>query len=148
MWKAICGGLLSAALLLITADVSAQEFRATVKGRVLDASGAALPGATVSVQNADTNEIASTTTNEQGDYTVPFLRPGLYTVIVELAGFKKQTSSGLRLQVSQVAEINVQLAVGDMTEEVTVSSEGPLLETSNASRGTVIDSARIAELPL
>ena len=79
---------------------------------------------------------------------MPFLRPGLYTVTVELAGFKKQTSSGLRLQVSEVAEINAQLEVGDMTEEVTVTSEGPLLETSNASRGTVIDAARIAELPL
>ncbi len=148
MRKAMSGALLFAALLLGAANVSAQEFRATVRGQVLDSSGAALPGATVSVQNAETNELASTTTNEQGNYTVPFLRPGLYTVIVELAGFKKQTSSGLRLQVSQVAEINVQLAVGDVTEEVTVSSEGPLLETSNASRGTVIDSARIAELPL
>jgi len=144
-----CISLLALLTLLVMAgSVSAQEFRATVKGRVLDSSQAALPGATVSVQNVETNELATTTTNEQGNYTVPFLRPGLYAVTVELAGFKKQTSSGLRLQVSEVAEINAQLEVGDVTEEVTVTSEGPLLETSNASRGTVIDAARIAELPL
>lgn len=142
------GTVLLAMISLIANTAAAQEFRATVKGRVLDSSGGALPGATVNVQNADTNELASTTTNEQGDYTVPFLRPGLYNVTVELAGFKKFASNGLRLQVSQVAEINAQLEVGAMTEEVTVTSEGPLLETSNASRGTVIDSARIAELPL
>jgi hypothetical protein len=138
-------------VLLLTAAASiagAQEFRATVRGNVADTSKAAVPGATVMLQNADTGEVANTTSNAEGNYTLPFLRPGLYTLTVELPGFQKHVRSGLRLEVGQVAEINVQLAVGGLAEEVNVSAEAPILETGNANRGTVIDSARIAELPL
>jgi hypothetical protein len=129
-------------------SVGAQEFRATIRGQVLDSSGGVLPGATVTVTNVDTNEIATATTNVEGNYTIPFLRPGAYTLTAELAGFQKYLRSGLNLQVSQDATINVQLTVGGVTEEVSVTAETPVLETSNANRGTVIDQARIAELPL
>ena len=142
-------GLLCAALLLALAcAATAQEFRATIRGRVVDASQAALPGATVNVQNQETNEVATATTNNEGSYTVPFLRPGLYTLTVEMSGFQKHTRKDMRLQVGQTAEINVTLPVAGVAEEVTVVSETPLLETSRADRGTVIDSHRIAELPL
>jgi hypothetical protein len=142
-------GLVGAVLLLLATagGVSAQEFRATVKGTVIDTSKGALPGALVSVQNADTNEVATATTNAEGNYTVPFLRPGNYNLTVELTGFQKYTRTGMRLEVGQTATINVELGVG-LTENISVSAETPLLETSKADRGTVIDSARIAELPL
>ncbi len=65
-----------------------------------------------------------------------------------MSGFQKYTRSDMRLEVSQVAVINAQLGIGNLTESVNVSAESPLLETSKADRGTVIDSARIAELPL
>ena len=116
--------------------------------RYSDSSKGALPGATVSITNTETNEVATATTNTEGNFTLPFLRPGQYTLTVELSGFQKHTRSGMTLAVNETATINVALAVGGVTEEVTVSGESPLLETSNASRGTVIDSARIAELPL
>src|ERR687897_3424911 len=132
--------LLSTALLLALAgSAAAQEFRATVKGQVVDSSQAALPGATVTVRNQETGEVATATTNAEGNYTVPFLRPGLYTVSVEMSGFQKFNRSDMRLAVSQVATINAQLAIGGVTESVDVSAEAPLLETSNANRGTVID---------
>jgi hypothetical protein len=134
--------------LLAASSLTAQEFRATVKGQVVDGSKAAVPGATVNVQNKDTNEIASAVTNTEGNYTIPFLRPGPYTLTVELSGFQKYTRTDMRLEVGQTAIINVPLSVGQLTESVTVSAESPLLETSKADRGTVIDSARIAELPL
>ena len=102
---------------------------------------------TVSVQNTETNELATATTNEQGTYNIPFLRPGPYTVTVELSGFQKAVRSGLQLEVGQTATIDVALGVGDMTEEVTVTAQA-VLETSNANRGDVIDNRRIAELPL
>jgi hypothetical protein len=141
-------GLLCFALILATAgSAAAQEFRATIKGTVVDTSQAALPGATVTAQNQDTNEVASATTNNEGAYTIPFLRPGVYTLTVEMSGFQKNTRTNLRLSVGETASINVQLGVG-LTETVNVVSETPLLETSKADRGTVIDSARIAELPL
>ncbi len=142
-------GLLGAVLLLAMAGgVTAQEFRATVRGQVVDASQGALPGATVNVQNQETNEVATATTNNEGAFTVPFLRPGLYTLTVEMGGFQKHTRKDMRLAVGEVAVLNVALAVAGLAEELTVTAESPLLETSRADRGTIIDSARIAELPL
>ena len=68
--------LLGVAILLgLTSGVAAQEFRATVKGQVVDSSQAALPGATVNLRNQETNEVATATTNNDGNYTIPFLRP-------------------------------------------------------------------------
>jgi hypothetical protein len=139
---------LVAVMLLSAATAAAQEFRATVRGQVLDTSKGALPGATVTLRNTETNEVATAVTNTEGSYSVPFLRPGSYAMTVELSGFQKYTRSGMVLQVNETATINVEMGVGGLTEEVQVSAESPLLETSNASRGTVIDSARIAELPL
>ena len=135
-------------VMLSAAGAAAQEFRATIRGQVLDSSKAALPGVTVTAQNIDTNEMAKAVSNPQGNYTIPFLRPGSYTLTADLQGFQKYTRSGLVLEVNQTATINVQLALGGLTEEVNVTAESPLLETSNASRGTVIDNKRIAELPL
>jgi len=141
--------LVGAALVLATAGtLMAQEFRATIKGQVVDVSGGALPGATVTAQNTETNAMATATTNEEGSYTIPFLQPGPYTLTVELVGFQKHVRSGLRLEVGQTALINAQLGVGGVTEAVTVTAESPILETSNAQRGMVIDNKRIAELPL
>ena len=100
-------GLVCAALLLaVTGALHAQEFRATVKGQVVDSSKASLPGATVTVRNQDTNEVATATTNNEGNYTIPFLRPGVYTLTVEMSGFQKYTRIDMRLEVSQVAVIN------------------------------------------
>jgi hypothetical protein len=139
-----CAALVAA----LAGTAMAQEFRATIRGRVVDTSGGAMPGATVTVQNQDTNETATAVTNQEGSFTVPFLRPGNYTLTIEMSGFQKYTRTDMRLQVGQIAEINAQLEVGGLTEQVTVVSEAPLLETSRADRGTVIDSARIAQLPL
>ena len=140
--------LIGAMLLASAGYATAQEFRATVKGQVVDSSKAAVPGATVTVTNAETNEVATTISNADGNYTLPFLRPGLYNLTVELSGFSKYVRNGVRLEVGQIAEINVPLSVGGLAEEVTVAADAPILQTSNADRGTVIDSARIAELPL
>ena len=125
-----------------------QEFRATVTGRVVDPSGAAVPNVTVQVKNIATNEVASALTDGQGNYTAPFLRPGTYAILVETAGFKKFIREGLVLNVGQTAAVTVSLEVGAITEQVTVTAETPLLETSKADRGTVIDRQRVHEFPL
>jgi hypothetical protein len=140
----LCVAFLGAVLMLGVATLNAQEFRATIKGQIVDASGGALPGATVTVQNVETKEVASATTNAEGNYTIPFLRPGSYTLTAELTGFTKHVRQGLVLQVGQSTTINAQLAVGGVTEEVSVTAETPLLETNNANRGTVIDQAPMA----
>ena len=89
--RSFCGLWCAALMLAIAGSAAAQEFRATIKGTVADTSQAALPGATVTVQNQDTNEVATATTNNEGAYTIPFLRPGVYTLTVEMGGFQKNT---------------------------------------------------------
>ncbi len=133
---------------LVPATILAQEFRATVNGRVIDPSSAAVPNATVTIKNVATNEVATATTDPSGNYTIPFLRPGTYDLSAEAPGFKKQTHEGLVLNVGQAATINITLQVGAVTESVTVTAEVPLLETAKADRGLVIDSQRVREFPL
>ncbi len=134
--------------LLIADSLLAQEFRATITGRIVDASDAAVPGAKVAVRNVETNEVTSAATDTNGNYTAPFLRPGQYSITVEASGFNKVTRSGLVLNVGQAATVNIKLEVGAVVQEVTVTAATPLLELSKADRGGVIDRQRVHELPL
>jgi hypothetical protein len=137
------------AVTLVGASIaSAQEFRATITGRVSDPNGLVVPGATVTVANSQTGEVAVGTTTTEGVYTIPFLRPGVYTVSAELAGFRKVSQPNVRLEVGQTAAVNFQLPLGELSEDITVSAESPLLEMSKADRGLVIDNERVTELPL
>src|SRR6516225_1828865 len=90
----------------------AQEFRATLTGRVADPSGAAITNAPVQARNIETNEVSASLTDSQGTYSIPFLRPGNYTLSVEASGFKKSVREGLILSVGQTLGINVTLDVG------------------------------------
>ncbi|HKX28404.1 MAG TPA: carboxypeptidase-like regulatory domain-containing protein, partial [Blastocatellia bacterium] len=126
----------------------AQDFRATVTGRVTDASKAAIPNAQVSVKNLGTNEVTSTSTDSEGNYRVPFLRPGSYAMTIEVKGFKRVVRDGVELVISQVATLDFSLETGNISEQVTVVGEAPLVETATADRGGVIDRQRVVELPL
>jgi len=119
----------------------------TVTGEVKDSSGALVPGATVTVVNKGTNATRTTTSNGVGIYDFPALPPGNYTVKIELDGFKT-TSRDLELQVNQTAQVNFALELGTISEMATVTGVSPLVETSNATVGTVIENRRIVELPL
>ncbi len=138
----------SLACVLLAGSVFAQEFRATITGRVVDSTDAVIPGAAVVVRNTETNEATSAVTDAHGNYTAPFLRPGPYTISVEAPGFNKVTRSGLVLNVGQTATVNIALEVGAVSQEISVVAATPLLETSKADRGSVIDRQRVAELPL
>ena len=140
-------GLLSTVVLLLAgSDAAAQEFRATVRGRSLTgAKRRAGRHGQCHEQGHERNRQCAHNTGELHDSVPP---PGALHRDVELSGFQKYTRTDMQLQVGETATINVQLAVGAVTENVTVSAESPTLETSNASRGTVIDSQKIAELPL
>jgi hypothetical protein len=138
--------LLGICLATCAAPALAQEFRATVTGRVVDPSGLAMPGVTITVTNTQTNEVASVVTNAEGVYSLPFLKPGVYKVNAELQGFSKYEQEKVELEVGQARTINIQLQVGSLAEVVTVVSEA--IEASKADRGMVIDNARVTELPL
>lgn len=134
--------------LVFATIANAQEFRATLNGRVTDPQDLAVAGATVQALNTNTNEASSGTTDSHGNFTIPFLRPGTYSVNVQHAGFKQYTRDGLTLEVAQTATLAIQLQMGATTEVVSVTAEAPLLETSTADRGGVVDSQRVTELPL
>jgi hypothetical protein len=126
----------------------AQEFRATISGRVLDASGSAVPSAKIQAVNVATNETSNATSDPSGSYSIPFLRPGQYKVNVTAPGFKQFNRENITLSVGQLAGIDIALEVGAVTDSVNVTAETAILETQTASRAGVIDSQRIAELPL
>ena len=133
---------------LVAASIYGQEFRATITGRVTDSSGAAVPQARIEIRNTQTNEATQVLSGEQGAYSAPLLRPGAYSITVEAPGFRKYTREGLLLNVGQAVTVDIALELGTLTEQVTVTAETPLLETSKADRGGIIDNKQVAEFPL
>jgi hypothetical protein len=119
-----------------------------IAGIVTDATGAVVPGATVTVTNQATSATRTTTTNEAGIYSFPSLIPGVYEIKVEMQGFRTLVQRDIRLEVQQIARINVTLEVGDVTESVEVRGGAILLDTDSATTGTVIEQKRIVDLPL
>ena len=133
---------------LLPADLFAQAITAKVVGTVTDPSGASVPGATVTIQNVQTNQSRTTTTNAVGNYEFSFLPIGSYTLAVESSGFQKAEVSQFQLSVDQVARVNVQLNVGEVSEKVSVEASTIALQTEDVRVGTVIDSQKVVELPL
>ena len=106
--------LLSAVVFaLLPSAAMAQEFRATIVGRVTDSTGAAIAGAKVSATNIETNANSFSTSGDTGDYTLPALSPGIYQLRVERDGFKTYIQSGITLQIQDRPAIDVQLEVGE-----------------------------------
>ncbi len=126
----------------------AQEARGTITGKVRDASQSVVPGASVKITNVAMGTTVSAETNDAGLYHAPYLIPGAYQITVEGKGFKKYVRDGVLLRVHDTIEIDVTLEIGDVGESVTVSADAPALETTSGSMGQVIDSRRVAELPI
>jgi len=137
------------AILLVCAPVFAQNDRASITGRVTDPSGANVVGATVKVTNINTGATFDATTNDDGRFVVPsVLQVGMYKVEATKAGFKTAVSDNIELQIGDVREVDLALQVGSSSEQVTVTSEVPLLNTETSSQGAVIVGRQITELPL
>ena len=119
-----------------------------ILGNVTDASGAAVPAANIRILNTDTNAASLTATNSEGFFTAPSLPVGSYSVTAEKTGFKKAVRSGITLQVDQRAQVDFRLDVGETTEAIEVTGEAPLVDTSSATVGKVVENRRIADLPL
>lgn len=129
------------------AFLAAQESRGAITGRVTDPQGAVVPNAQVTVTNTQTNETRRAVTNETGYYEVNFLEPSTYTIAVEAPGFKRLVRSGITVNVSARLEINLALEIGAVAETVQVTAEAPLLETTTASGGRVLDQKQLINLP-
>ncbi len=137
-----------AVALLAPTALLAQEARGTINGKVKDAGQSVVPGAAVKITNVAMGTTVSVATNDAGFFQAPYLLPGTYKLSVENKGFKKYVRDGILLQVNDTVELDVALEVGDVGETVTITADAPQLETSSGSLGTVIDSRRVAELPI
>jgi len=135
-------------LALAAVPLRAQEIRGSILGRITDPSGAALPGARVTVTNEETNTSVTAQSNEEGNYNVPFLPPGRYTVTTEANGFKKAVRGRIIVQVQDNLTLNFSMAPGDISESVSVTAETPLLQKASAGLGQVITREFLDRLPL
>src|SRR5438105_2348097 len=138
----------SIAVFLFVSIVTAQGVRATIVGRVTDDTGAVVPGASITITNIGTNDSRSVIVNDNGEYAIPQLAPGQYTLTAEYTGFNTVVRSGIVLETNQQARLDVVLKVGGLTEEVQVSAAAPLVTTESATIGNVVDQKKIVELPL
>jgi hypothetical protein len=136
-----------AVLVLFSIAAFAQSDTARLVGTITDASGAAIPNATITVTNKGTARAITVTTGASGEYVVNALPPGNYHVDVKQASFKT-ASADITLEVSQVREISLKMQAGSVETVVNVTDEVPLVETTTSSTGEVIQGRQVTELPL
>jgi hypothetical protein len=130
------------------ATASAQTGTASLIGEVTDAQKSVIPGATVTLSNVQTGVAQTTVTDERGTYRFVNVQPGRYEIKVELTGFKTSVVSGVLLQVDTTARQNAVLELGGVTETVQVTSEAPIINTTDASMGNALSREQISALPV
>jgi outer membrane receptor protein involved in Fe transport len=139
-----------ALLLLLTSTVlsAAQTATGTVSGNIRDSTGAVLPGVNVTVRNVSTGTSRSVTTDAEGRYRVANVDPGEYEVRAGLPGFRTAVRSGVIVTVGGTTEASIDMTVGQVTEEVTVQTEPPLIEPTKAELSRVVTTREIESLPI
>ena len=125
----------------------AQETRATILGRLVDPSEAAVPGARIVARNIDTNVETRTESNAVGLYEIPFLIQGTYEISVEADGFRTYSRKGVNLALGERVGINIRLEIGEASASVSVTAEAPMMNTVDASSAQVLNNRMVMELP-
>jgi Carboxypeptidase regulatory-like domain len=141
IWIALLGCLLP---LL----ASAQEFRGTISGAIIDSTGAYIPGVTVTVLETHTNTKVQIQSESTGNYTALFLSPGDYNITAKITGFKEFTRKGVHVGAGEHPIIDIKLDVGDAAQSVEVTEDVPLVNIENASVGNAITTKEVEDLPL
>lgn len=142
----MCAAIGTAAPLPVLAQ--SQAANANIEGTIRDTSGAVLPGVTVTVTNTDTGAQRVVVSNESGIYRAVLLPLGTYTVSAELPGFKRYEQTGLTLSAGQSVVVDLAMAVGGVTEVVSVSAEQPVVDTSKIDLGRNLGEREVKNLPL
>ena len=140
------------ALLVLMAFVPrgayAQVTNGTISGTVTDSTGARVPGAAIEVRNVATGIVSRTATNQDGYYTIPNLVIGSYEVKAQKSGFATGVRVGIDLTVGREAVVDITIRVGQTSEQVTVTGDAPMVETTDSSVGSLIDSNVMRSVPL
>jgi len=142
--------LFSATMLLcglVTVLSPAQVLRSSITGRVTDSTGAVVSNAQITITNQQTGVAAHTGTDSSGNYTVPELDPGVYSVGAEKTGFRQSTVAGLQLLAQQTLRRDMKLEVGSVTENIQVSANASLINTENGTIATAITTTQLKNLP-
>ncbi len=140
--------LIAIALLLsLSAIAFAQETTARISGQVVDPAGAVVSNAEITLKSASTGEERKAQTDEEGNYTLTQLQPGLYDLSIKGQGFKEHIVTGVELNVNDRRVLNVSMEAGGVAESVTVTGEAALLQTT-PTVGDVVENRRVVELPL
>ncbi|MEZ5351656.1 MAG: carboxypeptidase regulatory-like domain-containing protein [Bryobacteraceae bacterium] len=134
--------------LLAALPVAGQVETARITGTVTDSTGARVPGSEVTFTHVTTNTVARTQTQADGRYVSPPLRIGEYRVEITAEGFKRAVRTGVVLLINQTALLDIPLELGAVSETVDVTADAPLLETTQATQGQVIDNKRMVDMPL
>lgn len=134
--------------LALSPAISLAQTTSTVLGTVKDASGALVPEASVTAVNKQTGYSRTAPSDSTGAYSIPLLPPGTYTVRAERPGFKKTEQQGVPLTVGQNVRVDLVLALGEVSETVTVAGEATQVDTSQATISHLMDQTRMTELPL
>jgi hypothetical protein len=140
--------LTALALALMITPLFGQKITGTISGVVSDPSGAVVAQATVTITNLDTGLIRTVTTNEMGEYIAPDLPNGNYRITVKQANFKEAVTSNVELHVASTALVNVQLQMGQTSEQVTVEANAIQVQTDSAQLGEVVEAGQVRDLPL
>jgi outer membrane receptor protein involved in Fe transport len=134
-------------LTLLMCWPAAAQQRGSIAGKVVDAGGLPLPGATVSVSEQNTGFTRTVVTADTGAYSVPNLEPGVYTVVVEMPGFAGMKQTDVRLSSGLNIPLDIHMQVAGVREEVTVTAQTPLVETSSSQIGGTLSSREIEDVP-
>ena len=135
-------------VLFLTGVTVCQTASTSLRGTITDPSGSSVAGATVVLSNPESKTERSMTSGPQGEYSFLFLPPGTYTLTVNAKGFAGYEQAGLQLLVNSPATVNVSLKVGAATENITVTSEAPALNTTDASLGNSFNEVQVRQIPL
>lgn len=136
------------ALLAIVPYGFAQSPTGTIRGTVMDTTGAAIPNATVTITNVATNEAQTTRTDGQGRYIFPLVQPSNYTVTASAKGFQAVRQENVQVQVAVGSPVNFQLSVAQVSQQVEVSSSTPALQTTTGTLSTTVNDTLIGDIPL
>jgi hypothetical protein len=125
----------------------AQGFQGSLRGRVIDPNGAAVPATKITLIDEGTSLSRATLTTAVGEFAFASLTPATYSVIAEAPGFKRLERRGVVVSTQSAVTVDLALELGQVTEQVNVTEESPALETANASTGTVVDRQKLIDLP-
>src|SRR5882724_9220233 len=148
--KVLVFAFLAAFLLLISGSAASAQTAATgqIAGTVIDPVKGSVPDAVVTVKNDATGVVRTVRTAADGDYVVPLLPPGNYSVTVAAPGFKTQTNTNVVVEVATTSTVNIRLQLGEASQSVTVEATAEVLQTDSATNGGVVNDKTVPALPL